>query len=143
MAILAKEQYEFIVISNQAGVGRGVFSVQQLELVTQKMRKLLIERGISILDVFYCKHGYEDNCLCRKPRPGMILAAVEKYELDLNQCLFIGDDPRDVMTAQNAHIASVLINCPNTELIDSGVSPTFYSPLLSALLPKIRQFYAK
>jgi D-glycero-D-manno-heptose 1,7-bisphosphate phosphatase len=142
LAMLAEEKFEFIIISNQAGVGKGIFSAQQLDLVTQKMLSLLAEKDIPILDVFYCMHDYDDGCACRKPRPGMILAAAQKHDIDLNQCLFIGDDPRDVLTAQNACIGSVLINCSQNELSESGVNPDFYAPLLSLLLPKIRTFYA-
>jgi D-glycero-D-manno-heptose 1,7-bisphosphate phosphatase len=142
LTLLVKEQFEFIVISNQAGVGKGVFSVQQLDHVTQKMLRLLAEKDIPILDVFYCMHDYDDNCMCRKPKPGMILAAVDKYSIDLKKCLFIGDDPRDVLTAQNANISSVLINCAPSELASSGVKPDFYAPLLSSLLPQLRTFYS-
>lgn len=142
IALLAKEQFEFIVISNQAGVGKGIFTADQLQQITQKMLDLLADRGISILDVFYCMHGYEDNCVCRKPRPGMILAAAEKHGVNLNQCLFIGDDPRDVLTAQNARVSSILINCSQAELAESGVVPHYYAKKLSLLLAQIREFYA-
>lgn len=143
MATLAEKNFHFIVISNQAGVGKGIFDAQQLEFVTQKMLGLLAERGVTILDVFYCMHDYDDNCMCRKPMPGMILAAADKYSIDLNKCLFIGDDPRDVLTAQNAKTSSMLVNCSQTELISSGVHPDFYAPLLSSLLPNLLAFYAK
>lgn len=142
MAMLVNEGFSFIVISNQAGVGRGIFSYQQLQQVNNTMLNLLAARGVDLLDVFYCTHHYEENCYCRKPQPGMILTAAEKYALDLSKCLFIGDDPRDVLAANNANTGSVLINCSPSELEESQVKPNIYAPLLSDVMSGIRAFYA-
>ena len=141
MRMLSKLDFAFVVITNQAGIGRGLFSIDDLTLVHEKMTRILIENDVSILDVYICPHAPNEGCDCRKPKPGMLLQAAQKYNINLNECLFIGDDPRDVIAAHNANAKSILINCSEQERIDSGVKPTYFAPKLSELLEHIKSFY--
>jgi D-glycero-D-manno-heptose 1,7-bisphosphate phosphatase len=141
MKALSELGFGFVIITNQAGIGRGVFSFDDLKLIHQKMNRLLTENDINILNIYFCPHAPIDDCDCRKPKPGMLLVAAERYSLDLSQCLFIGDDPRDVIAAKNAKTGSVLINCSDQERIVSGVKPTYFAPKLSQLLTQIKSFY--
>jgi D-glycero-D-manno-heptose 1,7-bisphosphate phosphatase len=141
MRALSKLGFGFIVITNQAGIGRGLFTFDDLKHIHEKMMCLLAENDISILDVYSCPHVPNDGCECRKPKPGMLFQAAEQHNISLSECLFIGDDPRDVIAAKNAKTGSVLINCSDQERITSGVMPMYFAPKLSQLLTHIKSFY--
>ena len=83
-----------IVVTNQRGVARGIMSQSDLDRIHQGMRAELDRAGAHIDDVFCCVHQ-EGACDCRKPRPGMILEAARKWDIDLGQSLMIGDSARD------------------------------------------------
>lgn len=103
--------YQIIVITNQSGIGRGYFSEEDFNKLTTWMIEEFKNNNIDILDVFYCPHEPNDNCECRKPKPGMINEACKKYEIDLNNSWMIGDKPSDIEVAFNAGISnSILIN---------------------------------
>lgn len=95
---LRKAQKEFllIVISNQSGVGRGLITLDQFKKVDQQFRTLLKMEKIEIAGFYYCTHAPDDDCDCRKPKPGMILEAAESFDIDLSESFMIGDKPSDV-----------------------------------------------
>lgn len=105
---LANESgYLVIVITNQPVIARGECSVGELDIIHQKLETLLGAEGAYIDDLFYCPHHpdkgfegerieYKINCDCRKPNPGMLLKAAEKYNIELNESWMIGDDERDM-----------------------------------------------
>lgn len=86
--------YRVIVVTNQRGIALGLMTEDDLAAIHEKMRNELAARGARIDDVFYCPHG-EGECDCRKPRPGMILEAVRKWDIDLDRSAMIGDSKRD------------------------------------------------
>ena len=141
MKSLAAKGFQFIIISNQAGVGRGVFTQQQLDIVNDKLLSIMADEGISILDIYTCTHSWNEGCECRKPKPGMLFCAANEYNLRLDHCVFIGDDPRDVIAAFNADAKSVLINHPKPTDDDDNLVPTFYAPVLSDLVSDLNKFY--
>jgi histidinol-phosphate phosphatase family protein len=83
-----------IVLTNQRGVARGLMSSADVDHIHQHMRELLAQRGARIDDVFVCPHE-EGVCDCRKPRPGMVLAAARKWDIDIARSVFIGDSDVD------------------------------------------------
>jgi D-glycero-D-manno-heptose 1,7-bisphosphate phosphatase len=109
-----------IVITNQPVIARGEVDFQTLDLIHMKMETDLGIHGAYIDDLFYCPHHpdrgfegerpeYKIECDCRKPKPGMILKAAEKYNIDLSKSIMAGDDRRDVMSGINAGCKSVFI----------------------------------
>lgn len=109
MQNLSKKGFTFVIVSNQAGIARGHMSESQLNKVNNFMINRLSEFGITILDLFICMHGWEEDCLCRKPRPGLLLEAARKYNLFLKKAVFIGDDKRDVEAALAANSNPIFI----------------------------------
>lgn len=107
---LSKNKFKFIIITNQAGVGRKKMSLNDLNLIHRKMTKKLREKGLQILRIYFCPHHWIDNCECRKPKPGLFFEASSKYKLSLNDAIYIGDDPRDCSAAFNSGCKSILIN---------------------------------
>lgn len=106
---LNKNGYKVFVISNQAGVSKGIFTKENLDKITQKMLKGLKRIGAKLDGVYYCIHQQEENCACRKPKTGLIDLAKKEHNLDLRNAFFIGDSIQDVLTAKSAKISSILV----------------------------------
>jgi D-glycero-D-manno-heptose 1,7-bisphosphate phosphatase len=94
-----------IVISNQQGVGRNIMSQAALDLVTSAMKdRLAAEAGARLDAIYYCPHSRCEDCRCRKPKPGMILDALERFGLDPRDTLFVGDSETDMKAARAASV---------------------------------------
>jgi len=115
MKELSERGFAFIIVSNQAGVARGFMSESQLKEVNEFILHKMMQSGIKILDIFTCMHGWEEDCPCRKPKPGMLLEAARKHNLFLNKTTYIGDDKRDVEAALAANCIPTFIGI-ETEL---------------------------
>lgn len=85
-----------ILISNQSGIGRGYFGPQEVEAVNDRLKDLLAERGADVDDILYCPHAPEEDCMCRKPRPGLLLEAAIRHVIDLKGSYMVGDREGDV-----------------------------------------------
>ena len=106
---LAQKGFSFIVVSNQAGIARGVVSRKKVEEINEKMKLKMNSLGIKILDIYLCPHHWDDDCLCRKPRPGMLIEASKKWLFRLDKTFFIGDDLRDCQAAYYAGCRSLFL----------------------------------
>lgn len=100
-----------IVATNQAGIGRGYYSEDAFLAYTAWMHAQFAQRGTPLLATFWCPHhpdagigGYGIECDCRKPRPGMLLAAAERFDLDMRASWMIGDKPSDLEAAATAGV---------------------------------------
>lgn len=108
--------YLVIIITNQSGVGRGFFDEIMLKKINDELvRQLLVENAV-IDDIYYCPHkpnelleNGEKPCLCRKPKPLMILNAAKKFNIDLGQSIMVGDAPGDILAGKNAGCKTALI----------------------------------
>ncbi|MDD5595133.1 MAG: HAD family hydrolase [Candidatus Omnitrophica bacterium] len=109
IALLSKNDYRLFVISNQAGVGKKVFSKKALEEITQNMLREIRQAGGDIEGVYYCTHRKQVHCSCRKPKTGLIKLVVKKYPVSLKKTFFIGDTIRDIHTAKAAGCKSILV----------------------------------
>jgi len=105
--------YEIIVITNQSGISRGYYNEIDFKTLSNWMLAEFKKNDIKILDIFHCPHLPDSNCECRKPRPGMLLEAKEKYNIDMQNSWLIGDKEDDIIAANNSDIA-------NTILVKSG-----------------------
>lgn len=85
-----------LVITNQAGVGRGYFNLNDLKLIHERMIDLLAAEGVAIDGIYFCPHKVEDNCTCRKPKLGLIEQALKKHNFDPKGCFVIGDKALDI-----------------------------------------------
>jgi D-glycero-D-manno-heptose 1,7-bisphosphate phosphatase len=108
--------YLNIVVTNQSAIARGILSPKELKKIHQKMITLALEEGAVIDDILVCPHypegrvsPYNVECECRKPKPGMILGAQSKRDLELDQCFVVGDKYSDVELARNAGVQAVLV----------------------------------
>jgi len=109
LRLLADNHYDIYVISNQAGVGKGIFSKEMLDEITNYMLEELKKEDITIKGVKYCIHTADDNCDCRKPRTKLFEDVYRNYSLDKKKLFFITDQQRDIEAAVNFGIKSILI----------------------------------
>lgn len=107
---LAAAGFRVLVVSNQAGIARGAMSEADLEEVHRRMLDEARAAGGRIDGVYYCPHGWDDGCDCRKPSPGMLFRAQREHDLDLTRVTFIGDDERDAEAALAAGCRPVLVS---------------------------------
>ena len=105
--------YKIIIVTNQSGIGRGYYSEKAFHTVTDWMLSQFKDHKVDILDVFYCPHGPDSNCDCRKPKPGMFNQANAKYHINMEASWMIGDKEADIQAANSAGIS-------NTVLVKSG-----------------------
>ena len=110
MKLLAENNYKIFIISNQAGIARGVMTEQDLKEIHGNMEKELEKHNIKIEKIYYCPHGWDDGCECRKPKPGMLFQAAREYDLDLSKFTFIGDDERDLQAGNVAGCRTILVD---------------------------------
>ncbi|MDP3143187.1 MAG: HAD family hydrolase [Candidatus Omnitrophota bacterium] len=107
---LSDNNFRIFVISNQAGVSKGIYSQKKLDAITDLMLQKVFASGAKIKGVFYCVHRPEDNCSCRKSKIGMIKKALVGLKLkSLASTYFIGDSILDVLTGKNAGMKTILV----------------------------------
>ncbi len=112
IALLNRASFRVIVVSNQRCVAKGLVPAPALEAMHQRMCEELAANGARIDAIFYCPHEKHPPCSCRKPAPGMLLAAARAHDIDLTASWMIGDSKIDVETGRNAgcKTARVLTN---------------------------------
>jgi len=98
-----------VVISNQSGVARGLFSAEDVEIFNEVLSKKLSENGIAVDGWYFCPHGPDDDCKCRKPQPGMILTAAVELNIDLENSWIIGDKSSDIAAGRSAGVRAILV----------------------------------
>jgi D-glycero-D-manno-heptose 1,7-bisphosphate phosphatase len=106
-------EYKIIVITNQSGISRGLYTKNDYQIITKWMVSQFMKNNISILDTFHCPHLPDSGCNCRKPKPGMLLNAKNKYDIDMKKSWMIGDKETDITAAISSGIT-------NTILVKSG-----------------------
>jgi len=126
--------YRVIVISNQAGVSKGLYTKQDVDELTQNMQKEVAAAGGKLEAVHYCLHQDSDNCDCRKPKTGMFAQATKGMEINFADTFFVGDSRRDVLAAKAIGAKSIFVLSGNTKLADLDVKPDFIAKdLLNAV----------
>ena len=114
-SLLALQQKGFflVVVTNQPGVGAGYFNLEDLKIVENKITTELKNRHVSLNGFYYCPHLPEDNCDCRKPKPGMLLKASRELDIDLSQSWMIGDILNDIEAGRSCGCKTILIDNGN------------------------------
>jgi D-glycero-D-manno-heptose 1,7-bisphosphate phosphatase len=102
LRLLNEAGFRVIVVTNQAGIGLGVMTEEDLRDIHEKMTEDVSRNGGRIDAIYYCPHDWNANCGCRKPRPGMLFNAQKDFHLDLTKVTFVGDDERDAIAADAA-----------------------------------------
>ncbi|WOJ89106.1 HAD family hydrolase [Methylocapsa polymorpha] len=106
---LSSHSFPLVIVSNQSGVGRGYFSLEQARAVERRLGELLTHEGIAIAGWYMCPHAPDEECSCRKPLPGMIRAAVHDLDLDPARSFVIGDKRSDIDLASAVGATGILV----------------------------------
>ena len=120
LAYLTQHGYTVFVVTNQSGIARGYYTVDDMNKLHEFMAQQVAAAGGKIEKFYYCPHlpegkiaEYAVECDCRKPKPGLILRAFEEYDIDKESAFLIGDKPRDVESAEAAGIKGHLFSGGN------------------------------
>jgi D-glycero-D-manno-heptose 1,7-bisphosphate phosphatase len=100
IAMLNEHGYEVAVITNQSGIARGMLDEATLGKIHDKMHTMLTEKGGAIVAIYYCPHGPDSLCNCRKPKPGLLERFALEKDVDLTTVYLVGDSLRDIQAAQ-------------------------------------------
>jgi len=106
---LQAENYLLFVVTNQSGIGRGLLDHDFVEKTHQYLGRLFADNGVVFTQFYYCPHHPSQNCLCRKPSPGMLAQASREHNLDLTRSLMFGDRESDVRAGVTAGCKSFYI----------------------------------
>lgn len=108
-----QEKYLLIIITNQSGISRGFYSEEEYHSLTTWIKSELKKEDIVLTEVYHCPHQEEDNCTCRKPKPGNFLKAIEKHKIDIKNSWMIGDRESDIEASIHAGIQNHILIAPN------------------------------
>ncbi|MDO9117227.1 MAG: lipopolysaccharide heptosyltransferase II [Nitrospira sp.] len=109
LARLTRAGARLVVVTNQSGVGRGLFSSASLDAIHAKLRRLLHDAGASLDAIYVCPHHPDDRCRCRKPETGMVDQAVRELGIDLSRSYLIGDHAKDMELAKRVGVKRVWV----------------------------------
>lgn len=116
LKLLNQGRIQVIIVSNQAGVGKGHFTTRRLEEINSMMLAEVKNNGGKICETYYCIHRTEDNCNCRKPKPGMLEAAMKKHGISPKETFIIGDSKVDILAGQAAGLSTIFVLSGKTSM---------------------------
>lgn len=109
IARLNRAGYRVVIASNQSGLARGLFDMDTLLRIHEKLQRSLVVFGGAVDAIFFCPHGPDDHCPCRKPKPGLLLDIAARLQTDLTAVPAIGDALRDVQAARAVGARPILV----------------------------------
>ena len=107
--ILNQNKVKVIIVTNQSGISRGLFSIDDLDNVHNELKRRLRGKGAYIDTIYYCPHHPDEECSCRKPENGMFKLAAKDFDLELNKCYIVGDKLIDIKAAHNISAKGILV----------------------------------
>ncbi len=109
LGMLSTLAVPIILITNQSVIGRGIIERATMDAIHDHLRALVHAHGGRLDAIYVCPHHPDAHCQCRKPQPGLLLAAAADFQLDLTRCIFVGDSLTDYAAAQAAGCQSILV----------------------------------
>jgi D-glycero-D-manno-heptose 1,7-bisphosphate phosphatase len=137
---LKKSGYQVTVATNQSGLARGYFDQSALQAIHDKMDRLLALRGTSVDGIFFCPHSPSDNCVCRKPKPGLLLQIAQQFDIKLKETYFVGDSLSDIQAARMAGARPVLVKTGKGRTTLEKHGPFDDVPVYDNLASFVREF---
>jgi D-glycero-D-manno-heptose 1,7-bisphosphate phosphatase len=109
LANLSQSQFKIVIVTNQSAIGRGIITFEQAHSINARLVTTIVQAGGRIDGVYMCPHRPEDQCECRKPKPGLLLQAAKDLSINLSQSIMIGDAISDLLAGKNAGIHDVAL----------------------------------
>jgi D-glycero-D-manno-heptose 1,7-bisphosphate phosphatase len=106
---LTQAGYRVVVATNQSGLARGLFDQATLDAIHHKMESAIQKQGGELAGIYYCPHGPDDGCSCRKPKPGLLQQIEQELGIDPGQTVLVGDSLRDLQAATAFGIKPILV----------------------------------
>jgi D-sedoheptulose 7-phosphate isomerase len=127
-----------VVITNQSGVGRGMFSVDRLDEIHDRFRKMVHALGVRLEQIYYCPHTPEAGCDCRKPQPGLLLRAAAELHFNPADAIVIGNKSSDVDLGRRVGATTILID-PKSHAVGGEPEPDFVAADLAEAARRIER----
>ncbi len=123
--------YMLVVVTNQSGIARGMYSEDEFHTLTEWMDWNFVDKGVELDGIYFCPHHpdkgineYKQECDCRKPKPGMLESAASFLKIDLSQSVMIGDKHDDMLAAHNAGVPIKVLVRSGKEIATSEIAST-------------------
>ncbi len=136
---LKKAGYLVTIASNHSGIARGLYSEKGLQEMHEKMQGLLSVRGANVDGIFICPHGPEANCICRKPKPGLLFQIAKKFDIDLSKTPLVGDNITDIKAAKMANAKPILVRTGKGEYVMQHFPEALDVPVYDDLAHFVRE----
>jgi D-glycero-D-manno-heptose 1,7-bisphosphate phosphatase len=134
IAAFTEAGYDVFVVTNQGGVGLGFLKERELQLIHQRLHELVEEMGGKVREISYCPHKPKAGCECRKPNAGQLFDLAEKYDIDLQRSVMVGDHERDIEAGKKAGCKTVFIGSEATAAdVQANTLFEAVNPILSLL----------
>ena len=106
---LKMKGFLIIVITNQSVINRKIITIRELEEIHSTIQKFLMKSKTSIDKFYFCPHRPDENCDCRKPKPGLILQAINEFSIDASKSWMVGDSKTDIQAGEKAGCKTILL----------------------------------
>jgi D-glycero-D-manno-heptose 1,7-bisphosphate phosphatase len=133
IARLCRAGYRVLVATNQAGIARGLLSLEDLHAIHRKMNVAIAEAGGVLDAIYFCPHLAEDHCHCRKPAPGLLLEIAARVRSDLDGVPAVGDSLQDLQAAVSAGARPVLVRTGRGRATEARLDPQLGVPVFDDL----------
>lgn len=118
LKIFQTKNYKLIVISNQSGIAKGIYTKQDVELLHSHLKSIFKNHGVELAEIYFCPHHPDfSKCLCRKPDSLLLEKAIARFNIDASKSYFIGDADRDVEAGEKAGVKTIKV-MPNSSLMN-------------------------
>lgn len=121
IARLCRADYRIVIATNQSGIARGLLDIDTLNLIHNRMLDHVRQKGGQIDAIFFCPHNMEDNCECRKPKPGMLQDIAARLKVNVTGVPVVGDCLRDLESARAVDALPVLVRTGKGERTETGI----------------------
>ena len=141
-----QSDFVFFIVTNQSGIGRGYYTVEDFEKFNTHLLEILDKNDIKILKTYYCPHLKEDKCDCRKPKTKYINEIINEFNVDIKESWMVGDHPSDIGFGINGECRTVFLTSGHgnkhlDELESLGINPTIISDNFLAAAKEIMTFH--
>lgn len=109
LSLTQARNYKIVIVTNQSAIGRGLVRPEKADEINLQLVNLIQHHGGQVDGVYVCPHKPDDDCFCRKPKPGLLLQAANELSLDLQRSCMIGDAWSDVQAGQRAGVLHKII----------------------------------